>query len=74
MRVNIVNRSEVQVEKYILWVTEKIFSVEKKNKKQKTQDLNLPFQVQDGVFRKEGISDIELLAGNLVKNFKHSII
>lgn len=65
MRVNIVNRNEVQVEKCIPWVIGKIFFLEEKIK-----NFNLPFQVQDGVFREEGISDIELLAGNLWEKFK----
>lgn len=68
MRVDIVNRNEVQVEKCIPWVIEKIFFLEEKKK-----NFNLPFQVQDGVFREEGISDIELLAGNLWEKFKCSI-
>lgn len=67
MRGNIVNRNEVQVENCIPWVIGKIFSLLKKI-------LNLIFQVQGGVFSEEGISDIELLAENLWKKSKYSII
>lgn len=69
MRANIVNRNEGQVEKRIPWVTGKsLFSLWRKRKKKK----NLSFQVW-GVFREEGISDVELLARNLQKKFKGCI-